>query len=163
MSVTPPWSAHSRAGTERTAERSGAAGSETTMAAVTIATSRTWDAGDRVGPTTHPVAGRSRRRARPRRRVARVTYLRRRFAAALVVIAVVLVTAQAGAALGGSALDAPGRARAVAEVVVRPGDSLWSVAQHLAPGDDPRPVVDALAEARRGAPLLVGETVRWAG
>jgi hypothetical protein len=95
--------------------------------------------------------------------VGRATYLRRRLAAAVLVLAVVLVTAQAGAALGGSGPQAPGRAPAVAEVVVRPGDSLWSLAQRLAPGEDPRPVVDALVAVRDGAPLLPGETIRWAG
>ena len=102
-------------------------------------------------------------RARTGRRVGRATYLRRRLVAAVLGLAVVLVTAQAGAALGGSTHEVPGRAPAFAEVTVRPGDSLWSIAARLAPGDDPRPVVDALAEARRGAPLLPGETVRWAG
>jgi Tfp pilus assembly protein FimV len=95
--------------------------------------------------------------------VGRATYLRRRLAAAVMVVAVVLVTAQAGAALGGSTHEAPGRAPTFAQVTVRPGDSLWSVAERLVPGEDPRPVVDALSEARRGAPLLPGETVRWAG
>jgi hypothetical protein len=93
----------------------------------------------------------------------RATYLRRRLVAAGLGVAVVLVTTQAGAALGGSTHEAPGRRTAFTEVVVRPGDSLWSVAERLVPGEDPRPVVDALADARRGAPLLPGETVRWAG
>lgn len=31
--------------------------------------------------------------------------------------------------------------------VVEPGDSLWSIAEDLAPGSDPRPLVDAIAEA----------------
>jgi hypothetical protein len=47
--------------------------------------------------------------------------------------------------------------------VVRPGDSLWSVASRLAPGSDPRPVVDALAEARHGTGLVPGETIAWDG
>jgi LysM repeat protein len=29
--------------------------------------------------------------------------------------------------------------------VVRQGDTLWSIAERLSPGEDPRPVVDALA------------------
>jgi Tfp pilus assembly protein FimV len=83
-------------------------------------------------------------------------------------VAVVLVAAQAGGALGGSPLAAPERRPAVSEAtgtvryVVEPGDSLWSIAEVLAPGEDPRPVVDALAEARRGAPLIPGETIIWA-
>jgi hypothetical protein len=123
------------------------------MAAVTIATHHPYR------PRPAVAAG----RARPERRVGRATYVRRRLAAAAMVLAVVLVTAQAGAALGGSTHEAPGRAPAFAQVIVRPGDSLWSVAERLAPGEDPRPVVDALADARRGAPLLPGETIRWAG
>jgi nucleoid-associated protein YgaU len=34
--------------------------------------------------------------------------------------------------------------------VVRPGDTLWSIARDLAPASDPRPVVDALVEANGG-------------
>jgi hypothetical protein len=49
----------------------------------------------------------------------------------------------------------------VVRYVVKPGDSLWTVAQHVAPRSDPRPVVDALAAARHHSPLLVGETVVW--
>jgi hypothetical protein len=47
--------------------------------------------------------------------------------------------------------------------VVQPGDSLWSIAERLAPGEDPRPIVDALAEARGGTALVPGETVVWPG
>ena len=131
------------------------------MAAVTIATHRM--------PATAVAAG----RALPHRRVSRATYVRRRLSVAGLAVGLVLVTAQAGVALGGSSpessgraptvssADAPVAADAAASTVVRPGDSLWSVAERLAPESDPRPVVDALREARRGAPLLVGETVRW--
>ena len=31
--------------------------------------------------------------------------------------------------------------------VVEPGDTLWSIARRVAPGRDPRPVVDGLIEA----------------
>jgi glucan phosphoethanolaminetransferase (alkaline phosphatase superfamily) len=98
----------------------------------------------------------------------RATYWRRRVLVAAMVVALVLVMAQAGAALGGSSLAAPERRPAAAHTsarstVVRPGDSLWSVASRLAPGSDPRPVVDALAEARHGTVLVVGETIRWDG
>ncbi|HEX5587570.1 MAG TPA: hypothetical protein VFZ17_09695, partial [Acidimicrobiia bacterium] len=128
------------------------------------------DVEPRTGPTTHlrlvrPAVAADR--ARPRRRVSRAAYVRRRLSVAVLAVAAVLLTAQAGAALGGSSSEAPGRAPTSSAPVratrVVPGDSLWSVAQRLAPGDDPRPVVDALREARRGAPLLVGETIRWDG
>ena len=101
------------------------------------------------------------RRGRP---ASRSVYVRRRIAAALLGLALVLVLAQAGAGLGGSALAAPERRPAVpAHTTVRPGDSLWSVAVRLTPGDDPRPVVDALTTARHSAPLEVGERVDWSG
>ena len=119
------------------------------MAAVTI----TAVPRHRAGPTT-----------RPHRPATRAVYLRRRIAAVLLGTALVLVMAQAGAALGGSTLAAPERSPAVpAHTVVRPGDSLWSVAQRLAPGEDPRPVVDDLARARHGTPLAPGERVEWGG
>ena len=123
------------------------------------------------------------------RPVTRATYWRRRLFVAVLVMGLVLVMAQAGAALGGSSLasserrptpaaadgqtpvgrvavrqeSAGGQEFAVRQVVVQPGDSLWSVARRLAPGSDPRPVVDALTLARHGAPLLPGETVEWGG
>jgi len=114
------------------------------------------------------------RPVRPVRPVSRATYWCRRAFVAALVVGLVLLMAQAGAALGGSSLATPERsttsagasvasASAVRHTVVRPGDSLWSVASRLAPGSDPRPVVDALSEARDGAPLTPGETVEWGG
>jgi hypothetical protein len=102
--------------------------------------------------------------------VSRATYWRRRILVAVAAVALVLVMAQAGAALGGS-LATPERrpasaspARTMARsTVVRPGDSLWSVAARLVPGSDPRPVVDALAAARHGTTLQPGETIEWSG
>jgi Tfp pilus assembly protein FimV len=52
-------------------------------------------------------------------------------------------------------LVAPGLARGVGPdrpaprvtYVVEPGDTLWSIARRVAPGRDPRPVVDGLIEA----------------
>ena len=84
------------------------------------------------------------------------------------VVVLVLVMAQAGAALGGSTPAAPerhpaGHTSTAATTVVQPGDSLWSVAERLVPDEDPRPVVDALSEARRGTVLTVGETISWDG
>ena len=79
------------------------------------------------------------------------------------VVALVLVMAQAGAALGGSTLAAPERHPAAVTTLVRAGDSLWTVAARLVPGEDPRPVVDALAAARHGTVLVPGETIEWDG
>src|SRR6266699_3394301 len=109
------------------------------MAAVTT----TRAPGSWAGPTT-----------RPGRRVRHATYVRRRVATVVLGIAFVVVAAKAGAAPGGSALAALERRPAAASyTIVRASDSLWSVASRLAPGDDPRPIVDALGAARHGAAL----------
>jgi Tfp pilus assembly protein FimV len=85
-------------------------------------------------------------------------------------LGLVVVAAQAGAALGGLPLASPERrstassassgAASGTRVIVRPGDSLWSLAARLAPGEDLRPIVDELSSARDGAPLLPGEIIR---
>jgi nucleoid-associated protein YgaU len=140
------------------------------MAAVTTVTGiGTW-----VGPATH----RAPREATPRgRRLSPATYRRRRLAAAALALAVVVVAGKAGVALGGSPPLAvserrptistpvvvhPTAAKAVADrtVVVRSGDTLWSIAERVEPGEDPRPLVDQLSAARNGAPLVPGETIR---
>ncbi len=115
------------------------------------------------------VQARSARPAHATRPVSRATYWCRRAFVGALVVGLVLLMAQAGAAPGGSSLATPERgttssaASPLRSTVVRPGDSLWSVASRLAPGSDPRPVVDALSEARDGAPLVPGETVEWGG
>jgi hypothetical protein len=118
----------------------------------------------RQRPTTlprHAVAAGSARVVSP------ATYWKRRVVVVLLAVALVLVMARAGAALGGSTPAAPERHPAhssqPASTIVRPGDSLWTVAERLAPGDDPRPVVDALSEARHGTVLTPGETISWDG
>ncbi len=72
------------------------------------------------------------------------------------------------ALLGGGPLAAPGQERAAASgiprtYVVRQGDTLWSVAERLFPGRDPRPVVDALASELGGDALSVGERIAIPG
>ena len=97
----------------------------------------------------------------------RAVYWRRRLVVALLGVVLVLVMAQAGAALGGSTLAAPERRPAVSPhvttITVRPGDSLWSIAQRLAPGEDP-----ARSSTRSSRPATAsrsqpGETIEWAG
>ena len=108
------------------------------------------------------------RRAVPRAAIARArrtspaVYWRRRLAVVGLAVGLVVVAAQAGDALGGSPLAAPERrptSSTVVEVTARPGDSLWSIVQRTFPGDDPRPRVDELMEARHDAPLVPGEVV----
>jgi hypothetical protein len=108
------------------------------------------------------------RRAVPRAAIARArrpssaVYWRRRLAVVGMAVGLVVVAAQAGDALGGSPLAAPERRPAsssIVEVTARPGDSLWSIVARTFPGEDPRPRVDELVEARHGAPLVPGEVV----
>jgi hypothetical protein len=60
---------------------------------------------------------------------------------------------------------APGLAPSVAApppaatYTVRPGDTLWSIASTLRPGEDPRPVVDELAHRAGGGTLQPGQQI----
>jgi hypothetical protein len=65
-----------------------------------------------------------------------------RVLAIVLVVAVFLLVAP-GLARG----DGPDRPAPRVSYVVEPGDTLWSIARRVAPGQDPRPVVDGLIEA----------------
>jgi nucleoid-associated protein YgaU len=110
-------------------------------------------------PTAPPVPSRpvARRGARP----SAATFWRRRLVAGAVGLAVLVMAGKAGAALGGSPLAVPERGPAVTRHVVQPGDTLWSIAERLEPGRDPRPVVDTLTAARGNGALVPGEVIRW--
>ena len=117
----------------------------------------------RPRPTTQP---RRAVAAGSARVVSRTTYWRRRAVVAVMVVALLFVMARAGAALGGTTPAAPERHPAhstAVTTIVQPGDSLWTVAERLAPESDPRPVVDALSSARHGVELTPGETISWDG
>jgi hypothetical protein len=78
-------------------------------------------------------------------------------------LGIVLTAAHAGVALGGSTTSSSGRSPHphVERVVVRQGDTLWSIAERLAPNSDPRAVVDALAATRGTSDVQAGDTVTW--
>ena len=107
---------------------------------------------------------RGARAATPRaRRTSPTVFRRRRVVLAALALGAVVVAGQAGAALGGSPLGAPGRSPTLISartIVVRPGDTLWAIAERLDPGADPRPVVDELVALNGSRPLLPGETLR---
>ncbi len=175
MAVTPPW--FSRLVTTTTDDREKTAQMAACTTAPGIATFG-WPATSCRAPR-----GAIPRGPRSGSRVTPTTYRRRRLAVALLALGVVVVAARAGVALGSSPLAAPERrpasspgsssggsssARGLEDghlksggiVVVRAGDTLWSIASRVAPGDDPRPLVDRLSAARDGAPLQPGERIR---
>jgi nucleoid-associated protein YgaU len=79
--------------------------------------------------------------------MSRTRVRRRRLVGGGLLVVALSVTAPAvsGAMTGGSA---PG-AEAGERYVVQRGDTLWSIAVGRAPGVDPRPVVQAIADANR--------------
>ena len=76
----------------------------------------------------------------------RLTVRGRRVVAALVslpvVIALSIAVVSGGGAIASGQTGAP--AGTFAEITVMPGESLWSIAQAIAPNADPREVVDAI-------------------
>jgi len=52
---------------------------------------------------------------------------------------------------------------APSDYVVEPGDTLWSIAVHIAPDQDPRPIVHRLAERSGGTALRPGQRLSLAG
>ena len=101
------------------------------------------------------------RQPRPRvTRSKRAVYMRRRVIAASLGLGIVLTAAHAGVALGGSTTT-PGRSphSHVENVVVQPGDTLWSMAQRIAPKGDPRTLVDEFAAQLGTSELHVGEMI----
>ena len=115
-------------------------------------------------PVFAPAHRHGARAATPRvRRTSPTVHRRRRIVLAALALGAVVVAGQAGAALGGSPLGAPGRSPTLVSsrtIVVRPGDTLWAIAERLDPGADPRPVVDELVALNGSAPLQPGETLR---
>ena len=103
---------------------------------------------------------------RPRPRVTRskgvAVYWRRRLIAAALGLGIVLAATHAGAALGGTTTTSPERSPHVQRVIVQAGDTLWTIAQRLAPNADPRAVVDKIVAARGSADIKPGEAVDWA-
>jgi hypothetical protein len=111
--------------------------------------------------------------ARPAHRslLLQVWAMRLALAAVAVFLGLVGVQVVAGADSNQSSASLPTPAPAVmaagdvpaAVHVVRPGDTLWSIAADVAPGRDPRPVVDELARRAGGATLQVGQRIALDG
>jgi LysM repeat protein len=93
-----------------------------------------------------------------------VRYQRRRLTAALVATLLVLAGALAtGRLVTGSSSPTSADAASAAGVaapatyVVRPGDTLWSIAAEVAPDLDVRIAVDRLVALNGPAPIVVGQ------
>jgi hypothetical protein len=92
------------------------------------------------------------------------TRVRRRRLTLTVSLALV-AAAWAGPAV--RALGSPGTPARVSQTsyVVREGDTLWSIARQLAPGTDPRPVVDLLSATNgiHAGRIVPGQTLVVSG
>jgi nucleoid-associated protein YgaU len=86
---------------------------------------------------------------------------RRRLGLVLAVaLAAALGTGPLAGAIGLARPSAPAPV-AAHRVVVRPGDTLWAIAERVAPGQDPRPLVDAIVASNHVDPgaLVPGQTL----
>jgi len=94
-------------------------------------------------------------------------YRRRRLVAGVLAVLFVLAAVWAvgqGAALGGVPASAPERGpvtpqAAPTEVVVRPGDTMWSIASRLQPDGDVRGLVRRLVSANGGPSIEPGDVL----
>ena len=113
---------------------------------------------DRVRPEQVVVV---HRQPRPRvTRSKRAMYMRRRVIAASLGLGIVLTAAHAGVALRGPTTT-PGRSPHphIEQVVVQPGETLWGLAERIAPGSDLRPLVDDFAAQLGRSELYAGEQI----
>ena len=96
------------------------------------------------------------------RRPSRVVVIRRRALLAAVAAAMLVMLALPWGGTGGRTLATPGAAPvgslvAGTSYVVRNGDTLWGIAERLADGSDPRPIVAQLEAQNGGDTLRPGE------
>ena len=89
-------------------------------------------------------------------------YRRRRLAVVAIVVGLVLGLASFGRQADATSTSEANAAQAVL-VVVQPGDTLWDIAQSLAPEADPRPLVSALRDIAGGAAIQPGQLLTIPG
>ena len=109
-----------------------------------------------VWPSPPPPPALPRRRSLPDR----ATRVRRRRLAALVLLAVVALGLGAllrWTAAGVVGSDSSPEPISSAVYVVQPGDTLWTIAERVAPGEDPRPIVAELRQRHGDSSLQVGD------
>jgi nucleoid-associated protein YgaU len=91
--------------------------------------------------------------------VNRTRVRRRRVGAALLGLGIVAGFAGTAASASGSP---PGEELVASRrYIVKAGDTLWTIAEHEARGDDPRPLVDAIADTNDlgSADIVPGQTL----
>lgn len=89
-------------------------------------------------------------------------YRRRQLAVVAVVAGLILGLASFGRQADATPTPEADAASAV-QVVVQPGDTLWAIAEDLAPGTDVRPLVAELSELTGGGSLQPGQLITVPG
>ncbi|HEV7623247.1 MAG TPA: LysM peptidoglycan-binding domain-containing protein [Amnibacterium sp.] len=157
ITVQNDWIEYAPVPARRTAVRGGA-----------VCAQRAPLAGDRRGPA-HPAPAARRASARPTvaHRSASPGRLRltRRGRVVLVLLPAVVALSSAFVGISAPFAQADPAASHRAVVVVRAGDTLWALAERLAPARDPRDVVAALERANRldSAVVLAGSRLTVPG
>jgi len=108
----------------------------------------------------------------PNHRQSLGTYWRRRVVCLVIAAALLWVlVGAAGSVIGGTSKEqslqvqtvfesAAGQSLAAGQVViVKPGDTLWSIARKLQPTGDIRPLVDRIAKINNGHSLIAGQAL----
>ena len=120
------------------------------------------DVPESFSPSSEPVSA----------RCSQSTYWRRRAACVAMLVGVAWLLANiAGDLLGASTVERPTAQQTIFEsaagetltagqvVIVKPGDTLWSIARKLQPAGDLRPLVDRIAKINNGHSLIAGQAL----
>jgi hypothetical protein len=86
-------------------------------------------------------------------------YRRRRLVAVALATMVLAVVILLAGRVGQATADLDGPPPAPAVYVVQPGDTLWSIAERVAPDADRREVVSRLGDAAGGSDLVPGQRI----
>lgn len=98
--------------------------------------------------------------ARSPKRLAPEVYRARRFAASVLVFALMVGAAVGVTSIGNQASASRGEQADVSDsmvITIKPGDTLWAIARGLAPDTDPRPLVRELSAIAGRGPLQPGQ------
>jgi hypothetical protein len=99
------------------------------------------------------------RQPEPANRLPAHVYRRRRLLAVAAGVLLVAVVVLLAGRVGRATADLDGPPPAPAVYVVQPGDTLWSIAERVAPDADRREVVGRLSDAAGGSELVPGQRI----